>query len=98
MASWYRRFIANFSTLAAPLTRLTKKNARWAWGPDEDTAFRALKDTFMSAPVLACPDFSRRFFLQIDASASGLGAVLTQYFEEGEQVAFAYASRTLNGA
>ncbi|KMQ88444.1 reverse ribonuclease integrase, partial [Lasius niger] len=97
MASWYRRFIANFSTLAAPLTRLTKKNARWAWGPDEDATFRTLKDALISAPVLACPDFSRRFFLQTDASTSGLGAVLTQYFEEGERV-IAYASRTLNGA
>ncbi|KMQ88438.1 reverse ribonuclease integrase, partial [Lasius niger] len=97
MASWYRRFIANFSTLAAPLTRLTKKNARWAWGSDEDATFRTLKDALISAPVLACPDFSRRFFLQTDASASGLGAVFTQYFEEGERV-IAYASRTLNGA
>ncbi|KMQ84703.1 reverse ribonuclease integrase [Lasius niger] len=35
MASWYRRFIANFSTLAAPLTRLTKKIARWTWGTEE---------------------------------------------------------------
>src|SRR5580765_6680025 len=68
MASWYRRFIENFSTLAAPLTRLTRKNARWAWGPEEDTAFRALKKTLTSAPVLACPDFSRRFILQTDAS------------------------------
>lgn len=97
MASWYRRFIENFSTLAAPLTRLTRKNARWAWGPEEDTAFRALKKTLTSAPVLACPDFSRRFILQTDASTGGLGAVLTQHFEEGERV-IAYASRTLNGA
>src|SRR5580765_527814 len=97
MASWYRRFIANFSTLAAPLTRLTKKSARWAWGPDENNAFRALKETLISAPVLACPDFARRFVLQTDASTHGLGAVLTQYFEDGERV-IAYASRTLNGA
>ncbi|KAL6417111.1 hypothetical protein ACFW04_014674 [Cataglyphis niger] len=97
MASWYRRFIANFSTIAAPLTSLTKKNAKWKWGAEETTAFRELKKTLVSAPVLACPDFARRFVLQTDASASGLGAVLTQNFEEGERV-IAYASRTLNSA
>ncbi|KAL6416740.1 hypothetical protein ACFW04_013184 [Cataglyphis niger] len=97
MASWYRRFIANFSTIAAPLTSLTRKNAKWKWGAEETTAFRELKKTLVSAPVLACPDFARRFVLQTDASASGLGAVLTQNFEEGERV-IAYASRTLNSA
>jgi len=97
MASWYRRFIPNFSTIAAPLTQLTKKNARWKWGEGEATAFAQLKRALSSAPVLACPDFTRRFFLQTDASTTGLGAVLTQNFEEGERV-IAYASRTLNAA
>ncbi|KAL6417431.1 hypothetical protein ACFW04_012743 [Cataglyphis niger] len=97
MASWYRRFIENFSTIAAPLTRLTKKNARWTWGEDESTAFKQLKAALTTAPVLACPDFNRRFILQTDASTSGLGAVLTQYHEDGERV-IAYASRTLSGA
>jgi len=97
MASWYRRFMANFSTLAAPLTQLTRKNARWKWGEEEATAFRALKERLVSAPVLACPDFTRRFYLQTAASSTGLGAVLTQRYEEGERV-IAYASRTLNAA
>lgn len=97
LASWYRRFIANVSTIAGPLTQLTKKNARWKWGADEERAFRELKCTLVSARVLACPVFTRRFILQIDASTSGLGAVLTQNFEEGERV-IAYASRMLNGA
>ncbi|KMQ85388.1 reverse ribonuclease integrase, partial [Lasius niger] len=97
MASWYRRFIASFSSIAASLTRLTKKNARWSWGPAEGDAFRAVKRTLVSAPVLACPDFSRPFVLQTNASTDRLGAVLTQNYEEGERV-IAYASRTLNGA
>ncbi|KAL6418960.1 hypothetical protein ACFW04_011678 [Cataglyphis niger] len=97
MASWYRRFIENFSTIAAPLTRLTKKNARWTWGEDESAAFKQLKAALTTAPVLACPDFNRRFILQTDASTNGLGAVLTQYHEDGERV-IAYASRTLSGA
>lgn len=97
VASWYRRFIPDFSAMAAPLTSLTKKKARWRWTEDEETAFRRLKEALTTAPVLACPDFSRRFVLQTDASVHGLGAVLTQNFEEGERV-IAFASRTLNGA
>src|SRR5436190_4810744 len=98
MASWYRRFIENFSTIVEPLTRLTKKNARWKWGTEELAAFEKLKQALTSAPVLACPDFSRRFFLQTDASTSGLGAVLTQFHDDGNERVVAYASRTLNGA
>jgi len=97
LASWYRRFIPEFSTTAAPLTRLTRKNAHWRWGEDEERAFTTLKKSLASSPILACPDFKRRFVLQTDASSTGLGAVLTQHFEEGERV-IAYASRTLNGA
>jgi len=97
LASWYRRFIPDFSATAAPLTNLTKKNARWRWGTEEEQAFRALKKALSSAPILACPDFDRQFVIQTDASTTGLGAVLTQHFEEGERV-IAYASRTLNGA
>ena len=97
LASWYRRFIHNFATIAAPLTALTRKNARWKWGDPEQTAFDQLKRTLTTAPVLACPDFGRQFVLQTDASATGLGAVLTQYFPEGERV-IAYASRTLQPA
>ena len=97
MASWYRRFVPNFSTIVAPLTKLTGKNARWRWGDTEETAFRTLKNALTTAPVLACPDFRRPFTLQTDASTVGLGAVLTQEFDEGERV-IAYASRTLNPA
>ncbi|KMQ87325.1 enzymatic polyprotein endonuclease reverse [Lasius niger] len=97
VASWYRRFIADFSTIAAPLTRLTCKNARWVWTEAADTAFCRLKKALTSAPVLACPDFNRPFILQTDASAHGLGAVLTQQLDEGKRV-IAYASRILNPA
>jgi len=97
LASWYRRFIRDFSATAAPLTKLTRKNAKWHWGPEEDRAFQQLKHALTIAPILACPDFERKFILQTDASTSGLGVVLSQHFEEGERV-IAYASRMLNGA
>jgi len=97
MASWYRRFVPNFSAVAAPITKLTGKKTKWSWGEEQEEAFQRLKEALTSAPVLACPDFTRRFVLQTDASSYGLGAVLTQHQEDGERV-IAYASRTLNNA
>jgi len=96
MASWYRRFVKDFSKTSTPLTRLTGKNARWQWGEAEERAFQQLKTALTTAPVLACLDFSRQFILQTDASNLGLGAILTQN-SEGERV-IAYTSRTLNSA
>jgi len=80
-----RRFIRDFSATAAPLTKLMRKNAK-CWGPAEELAFRRLKQALTTAPILACPDFERRFVLQTDASTSGLGAVLSQHFDEGDRV------------
>ncbi|XP_029053801.1 uncharacterized protein K02A2.6-like [Osmia bicornis bicornis] len=96
-ASWYRRFIPRFADLAAPLIRLLQKHARWCWDAEEDAAFHELRHQLASAPVLACPDFTREFTLQTDASNEALGAVLTQEFEGNEHVV-AYASRSLNKA
>ncbi|RXN23939.1 zinc finger with KRAB and SCAN domains 3-like protein [Labeo rohita] len=46
------------------------------WTDDCETAFNALKDKMCSSPVLQSPDFSQRFLVQVDASATGIGAVL----------------------
>lgn len=97
VASWYRRFIADFPTIAAPLIRLTRKKEQWHWTESEEKAFHSLKRALTTAPVLACPDFGRPFALQTDASTAGLGAVLTQQYDEGERVV-AYASQTLKPA
>ena len=97
MASWYRRFIPGFSTIAEPLTRLTEKNQAWEWGVDQHASFEALKTHLVTSPTLACPDFSLPFTLQTDASSVGLGAVLTQNIDGHERV-IAYASRSLTGA
>lgn len=94
MAGWYRRFIQDFSTTVAPLTALLKKNSRWKWGEAQSEAFRALKISLSSAPVLARPNFRLPFTLSTDASQVGLGAVLTQ-IQDGHERVIAYSSRTL---
>lgn len=93
-ASYYRRFVPQFSTVIAPLCRLTKKNVKWSWSPECEKSFKALKEQLVTAPILTCPDFSRTFYIQTDASAYGVGCVLTQFFDEGEKV-ICYLSRSL---
>ena len=51
-ANFYRRFIANYSDMSVPLNRLTRKGVKWVWSPACQEAFKLLKDTFLSAPVL----------------------------------------------
>lgn len=93
-ASWYRRFIPNFSSIVAPLTELTKKNVKFHWSDRQEEAFRSIKEHLVSAPVLSCPDFSLPFIVQTDASGFGLGAILSQKHPEGEKV-ICYLSRSL---
>ena len=57
LASYYRRFIPGFASIAAPLPALTKKNAVFEWTPECQTAFDHLKDLLVTAPVLAYPQF-----------------------------------------
>ncbi|XP_060536007.1 uncharacterized protein LOC132707976 [Cylas formicarius] len=94
MAGWYRRFVPDFSTLIAPLTKLTHKNASFVWDSNCEAAFNHIKNALASAPILTCPDFSKPFVLQTDASAYGLGAVLTQESGDGEKV-ICFLSRSL---
>lgn len=94
LASWYRRFVPNFSTLTAPLTALLRKNTKFIWDSTCEQALQEIKSHLISAPVLTCPDFNRPFTVQTDASDYGLGAVLTQLHDDGEKVV-CYASRSL---
>lgn len=94
-ASWYRRFIPNFSAIVSPLTELTKKNVKFHWGERQEEAFRKVKEHLVSAPVLSCPDFDLPFCVQTDASGYGIGAVLSQKHPDGEKVV-CYLSRSLN--
>ncbi|XP_016730709.2 uncharacterized protein [Gossypium hirsutum] len=93
LASFYRRFVSNFSTIAAPLTSVIKKNSSFIWNDEQDKSFLKIKDCLTNAPLLALPDFSKTFEIECDASGLGIGTVLTQ---DGRLVA--YFSEKLNGA
>ena len=97
LAGWYRRFIKDFSSLTAPLTdTLRKKNTKFVMTEEAITAFEGLKKALTTAPVLTHPDFSKRFYVQCDASDSGIGAVLFQRNEAEEESPISYFSQKLN--
>ena len=92
LAGFYRRFVRDFSTIAAPLHELTKNGVSFRWGPSQQQAFDALKSKLTQAPLLQLPDFDKTFELECDASGIGIGGVLIQ---GGKPVAF--FSEKLNG-
>ena len=96
LASYYRRFIANFAKIAQPLHSLTSKGAVFKWTDQCQKAFDELKDNLLSAPILSYPDFSKPFSLEKDASARGIGAILSQQQLDGRLHPVAYASRALS--
>lgn len=96
-ASYYRRFIPNFSTRVAPITQLLHKNHTWVWTGECESAFKYIKNCLATAATLSCPDFSRPFVVETDASAFGIGAVLLQEYEEGNKI-ICYISRSLSRA
>ncbi|PKU79208.1 RNA-directed DNA polymerase [Dendrobium catenatum] len=87
LANYYRRFIKGFSSIVAPITNCLKP-PMFTWMPIQQRSFDKIKAALCSAPLLAFPDFNKPFQVDTDASAIGVGAVLSQdgkpieYFSE----------------
>ena len=98
LINYYRKFIKDFSTLASPLTRLTKKKVPFEWSEECEVAFKTMKQCLINPPILVYPDYNKKFKITTDASNVGLGAILSQEDDEGLDRVIAYASRKLKPA
>ena len=85
----------NYATIAEPLRKLTRKNVPWQWSTESQDAFDKLKQSLISAEVMAYYNPSAETHLIVDASPCGLGAILNQKQSIGDFRPVAYASRTL---
>ncbi|KAK3522299.1 hypothetical protein QTP86_001899 [Hemibagrus guttatus] len=78
-ANFYRLFIRGYSSLTSPLTNLLRNKPKsLTWNPVAMQAFDTLKTAFTTAPLLAHPDPELPFIVEVDASTTGVGAVLSQ--------------------
>lgn len=99
-ANFYRRFIRDFSTVAAPLTAMTKRSTSChLWSPEAQQAFKNLKTRFTSAPILHHPDPDLPFIVEVEASNTDIGAILSQrHGSPARMFPCAFFSRKLSSA
>lgn len=98
LVNYFRKFIKNLAPIAEPIYRLLRKDVKFDWTVEQETAFQKLKLALMTAPVLYCPDFNKPFILETDASIVGLGAILSQTQDDNEVHPVQYLSRTLSSS
>jgi hypothetical protein len=85
LSGYYRKFIRHYAFICQPLTSLLKKGSLFVWTEAHEAAFQVLKEALTSAPVLALPDYTSPFVVEMDACDVGIGAVLSQ---KGHPLAF----------
>ena len=81
-AGYYRRFIKDFTKLAAPLFKLLVKDVNFIWEDSCQKAFEDLKLKLSETPILRAPNWTLPFHISTDASDSALGVVLGQKEEQ----------------
>ncbi|GFO24950.1 retrovirus-related pol polyprotein from transposon 297 [Plakobranchus ocellatus] len=97
MLNYYRAFIPDFASIAAPLTTLLRKGSpeKVSWNQSCQQSFDTIKDLLSSDPILIIPDINEQFVVRSDASDTGLGAVLLQERNQ-HLMPCRYASRRLS--
>ena len=75
----------DFSTIAAPLNVIVKKDVVFKWGQEQENAFQTLKEKLTKTPILALPNFAKTFEVECDASNIGIGVV---FLQDGHPIAY----------
>jgi hypothetical protein len=94
LTGYYRKYVRGYSKLAGPLFELTRKDVAFVWDVGCERAYQALKAALVDVPMLTRPNFKRTFWLDVDWSPKGIGAILSQKEGKFEKV-IAYANKSL---
>lgn len=94
-ANFYHKFIPNFLRLVEPLVQLTRKDAKFTQGQEQEESFITLKVAFLLDEVLIVFDSKRQTRVECDSSGRAIGAVLLQEVNKGIQRTVAYFLRKL---
>ena len=86
LANYLHKYSANYAEMARPLSNLLKKDVDWCWHAEHAIAFKAFKDSLLTAPILALPDPDRPFSVVCDASDFAIGSALLRQMQTGESV------------
>lgn len=95
---YYGKFLPDLATLLHPLNHLLRQGQKWTWSQECTQAFEDAKKLLAKAPVLTQYDPHLPLRMGRDASAYGLGDVISHVFPNGSKRPIAYASRTLTTA
>jgi hypothetical protein len=96
LAQFCAKFVPQFASITSPLWELTNQNVEWKWEFAERKAFERLKETLVSAQVMAYFDNDLATRMTTDASPMGLGAILEQQQRNGVWRPVYYTSRKLS--
>ena len=98
LLNYYGIFIPKLSSLVHPMNALLHKNAHWSWTPECKAAFREAKEKLVSSQALVHYDSNLPIVLAGDASAYGVGAVISHITPDGREHPIAFASRALSSS
>ena len=98
LLTYYSRFLPNLSNTLAPLYKLLKRTVQWNWNEEQETAFTQSKKLLLSSQLLVHFDSTLEIRLACDASAYGIGAVLSHKMPDGSEKPVGFVSRTLSDA
>ena len=96
LSGFYRKFIRQYSTIALPLTKMTKKGSFFNWTNEAKLAWETIKQRLSEAPILVHPDMTKRFTIITDSSSYAVGAILAQADEDGKLHPVSYGSAVLS--
>jgi len=98
LLTYYNKLMPNLSTALAPLYQLLKKDMKWKWSDNQESAFQKSEELLMSSDLLIHFDPSLPIVLACDASPYGIGTVLAHNMPDGTEHPIGYVSRTFNEA